>query len=269
MRSVWWRASPLFLIALCGFLQVVFGAPSEALVTVTANMIQVVSTALGAAYLLVVANTFGPDEPVRKGWLRLAMAMGANSMGFVVYAALELAGYADPFPSIADLFWVITYPLALWGVIDLARRYNGSGLPMGRPRLFRGVGIGALVVVGAILLTPVMQDQETPAWQQAILLSYPVGDVLLISAATYMAELFSGFGRGALAWPWVALGAGYIAMGLTDIIYVSLDLYGLYHTGHPIDFGWVMSGVLMGIGGFLQWRLMTRGLDGEGGGHAA
>ncbi|HWH69602.1 MAG TPA: hypothetical protein VNT26_09470, partial [Candidatus Sulfotelmatobacter sp.] len=114
---------PLFLIGLCGLLVMVLKTPAAAPVKVTGNLLQIIGTGAGAIYLGVAAGAFERDEPARQGWLRLALAMGANSLGFVVYGVMELAGAEELFPSVADFFWLITYPLALWAIIHLARQY--------------------------------------------------------------------------------------------------------------------------------------------------
>ncbi|HWI62599.1 MAG TPA: hypothetical protein VNT75_12210 [Symbiobacteriaceae bacterium] len=264
MRSVWWRALPLCLVGLLGLIALIFTAPEAAPVKVTANLLQTLGAGLGAAYLFLVVRTFNRDEPVRSGWLRLALGMAANCLGFLIYGVLELSGLEDPFPSVADFFWLITYPLALYGIADLARQYRSSGLPMARPRLAPVIFVAALAATVAWLMVPMAANDDVPLWHRALLVAYPVGDVILIGAAAYMAELMAGFGRGALTWPWIALVAGFLVMASTDLVYALLDLHGLYQTGSPVDAGWVLSGVLIGFGGFQQWRIMTRGVGREG-----
>lgn len=268
VRSVWWRALPLVLVGGIGLVALLGKPPAEAPVKVTANLLQIVGTGLGAFYLFGAARAFGQAEPARRGWMLLALAMAANSTGFLIFGAMEMAGAQNPFPSSADAFWLVTYPLALWGIWELARLYRSSGLPMARPRWAAWGAGGLLLLVGAVLLVPMARSADEPAWHRAILAAYPLCDVVLIGAAAYMAELMAGFGRGALARPWIAIVAGSLAMALTDLVYALLNLHGLYQTGSPIDAGWVLSGVLMGLGGLFQRRLMTSSLSGEAERHA-
>ncbi|HYG56828.1 MAG TPA: hypothetical protein VD902_01980 [Symbiobacteriaceae bacterium] len=257
MSSVWQRAIPLMLVTVFSCYLLVVPLPEDGPVKLVGNASQVAGSLVGAVYLFIAAHGFGSAEPSRRGWMLLALSMASNALGFATYGAMELAGADNPVPSAADLFWLLSYPLALSGIGVLARSYLTSGLPIPRPNRAWGATAVSLILVAVYVVLPLSQDQSSSLLERVVVAAYPVGDALVIGAAFYMAELMSSFGRGALAWPWLAIISGEMLVGMTDIAYAQLNMLDLYHTGHFVDQGWVLSGVLMALGGLLQWRIMS------------
>jgi hypothetical protein len=221
------------------------------------NLAQMVAYTLAAISLWDATRAFERDDRARKGWHLLALSMATNAIAFGIYGVLELRGADNPFPSVADLFWLISYPLALWGILSLGRLYRDSGLPMASSRWAWVAGSATALLVGMFVFIPLMQDHEQALLDRVIVGLYPLGDAVLIGVAFYMADLMRSFGRGALAWPWIAIVAGALVLGYTDAVYGVLDIHELYHTGSVIDLGWIWSGLLFGLGGLLQRGIMT------------
>lgn len=258
MIPVWRRASPLLVAtALSLFLALVPSPFPQAPVKTVANATQALGHLLGAVYLFGAARRFEPGERARTGWCMLAAATLSNFVGFALFGVLEYAGFNNPFPSVADLFWVLAYPLSLLGILLLARHYLGSGLPMQRPTRALFATALSLLLVAWFLLVPLTRDSSHSWLERSISALYPICNALLIGAGVYMAELTASFGRGALRWPWLAIVAGAVLTGVTDITYSLFNIYDLYQTGSYLDQGWTLSGLLMGLGGLLQWRIMT------------
>ncbi len=86
--------------------------------------------AKGAAYLTAagLAALRPLTSPVRRrAWSWIAAALAARAAGFVVH--LSVVRWIDPmpYPSIADLFWILSAVLLLGGLVELAREAFPAG----------------------------------------------------------------------------------------------------------------------------------------------
>jgi hypothetical protein len=74
-----------------------------------------------------VARDTSLDPRVRRAWLILGVSSFASFLGDVLWFYLEGVLGVPPFPSVADLFYLLFYPLALMGYcVCQARRSSGT-----------------------------------------------------------------------------------------------------------------------------------------------
>jgi len=263
MRSGWGPLSLSGAIA-AGSLLLYAVRPEGVSMKLLGNGAQVLGTVVAVAFLSMAAKGFGRADVARCGWVLLSLSAAANLLGFASFGLLELLGRENPFPSVADLFFLLAYPIQLYALLMLAQAYRRSGLPLARGKWAWAATVGALVLVGVFALAPIAADVESPAAERFLLGLYPVADALLIGATVYMWELVAQFGRGLVALPWKWIVAGSVLQAVTDALYGILGSHELYYTGHPVDLGWVFSFLLIGVGGWHQYRLMTETLPGGG-----
>jgi hypothetical protein len=239
--------------------------PQNVSVKLVGNGLQVLGNGIGIWYVSQAFRAFGREDRVRVGWLLLSLSLVANTLGFAFFGALELMGASDPFPSVADVFWLFYYPLQLVGIVVLSREYKRSGLslPAGRGAWLAGATAALLACI--FLVVPYVRDDSLTGLNKTLLVLYPLGDAVSIGGAWFMASLMRPFGRGALTWPWWSMVSGTVLFAVSDSGYALMALHDLYHTGMFIDLGWVFGGLFMALGGWLQHRIMTYDLTAGGG----
>jgi diguanylate cyclase (GGDEF)-like protein len=183
------------------------------------SVIHVVATLLVAWRAIRVAKQ-------RLAWSMLAVGLGLFTAATLYAWLAARAGVVLPFPSLADLGWLLFFPFAYVAVIALIHGHGEqSRAEMSLDGLIAGLGVAAVfasVVVG-LLIAP------TPGrgFAALVALGYPVGDALLVGTVLV---LFTIGGRSG----WRNLGllsAGMITFAVGDTSYVVLISRNAYHDG--------------------------------------
>lgn len=116
--------------------------------------------------------------PLRRAWVLLALGLVAWVVGDAIWSFLERVLGIDPFPSLADVFYLASYPLLAAGLV--------RAFPA--PRDQRPVWLLDAVMVasgGLLMLWLLVLDPALAEWADAPLATligalYPVGDALLL-----------------------------------------------------------------------------------------
>ena len=194
----------------------------------------------GAAAAVVV-GVVRNRTPRPLPWVLLALALATFAAGDLTYDLLtSVFHFQDPFPSLADVAYLLTYPLfaaGLIGVVRLRTRERG-----------RAPLLDALVVTTACallswvyLIQPYLRADGMTFVQKAVSVAYPLGDILILCV---LARLLSGGGLRNTSLGLLALGA--IGLLAADVAYGLIQLNGDWNVGGPVDLGWVLFYVCWG-----------------------
>ena len=185
---------------------------------------------------------------LRSAWRFLALAFASYLAGDVIWSVYELAG-ADPYPSVADAFYLLFYPLMLWGLLRFA-----AGLPSVSERLRLGldlavVAIGGSAVVIYLVLGPTVVQSGPDPLQTTFSIAYPVGDmVLLVGLGSALLRRPGASSAHALQF----LAAGLLFFVAGDLVYGYITLHSSYLGGDPVDSLWMVSMALFAVAGAAQ-----------------
>jgi len=160
------------------------------------------------------------------------------------YYIVSLAGARSlPFPSFADIGYLLFYPLTLAALVTLVYRQL-SRLPW---PVILDSAMGALgsAAVLAVLLSPVVDSAlEGPvSIASAFAVVYPLFDLVLVAAIVGIAAT-----RGLVAGRrWGYLVVGLMVFTAADVIYALRVSSGDYVIGTPLDAGWAMGLTLLAV----------------------
>jgi diguanylate cyclase (GGDEF)-like protein len=173
-------------------------------------------------------------------WLLLAAGLALTATGDWTWVVLDRVFGADPFPSLADAFYLggmATIAASMWLLI--------------RGRLPEGDSAGVLdaliVTVSAGLLTwvllmaPVVSETGQSAWELAVALAYPLIDILLLGVLVRLVLV-----PGRMSTDLRLVVAALLAFLASDYPYALLALNDGYRVGMLIDAGWLIGAVLWG-----------------------
>jgi hypothetical protein len=182
---------------------------------------------------------------LRRGWLLLAGSCLAWGLGMAVWTAYESIGGRDvPFPSLADVGYLATVPLAVAALLIFPTA------PQRRAAQARtvvdGLVIGAslLIVSWILALGPVAHAGGDGPLAAAIAVAYPLGDVIMATIVLFAiarARLGSPLGRMTL----LLLCGGLLAAAVSDSGFSYLALQNTYASGNRIDLGWFVGYLLI------------------------
>jgi diguanylate cyclase (GGDEF)-like protein len=158
-----------------------------------------------------------------------------------------------PFPSIADAFYLVFYPLCYVGLLLLVRTYiadfNRSLWLDGLTAALAAAAVGAAVLFQAVL-------EATEGSRAAVItnLAYPLGDILMLSLVVGVFAL-AGWHPGRM---WLLVGLGFACSALADAIYLFQEASDAYVPGAPFDALWPASMLLIA---WSAWQPAARTRD--------
>ncbi len=181
-------------------------------------------------------------EPATRFWtLPLATGTTVYLVGNVAYMVAEARG-VERFPSVADVAYLLTYPLLVSGLL-MALRHNLRGA-----RLIVALDGISGMLAGAAVTTLVVAPLVSKVWDGSVtaatILAYPVCAVVAL-AATLGAIGLVGLGKGRSFLVWAV---GMLVFGAGDILYAYRLAFESYHAGTWLDALWPLGLVLVAVG---------------------
>ena len=181
----------------------------------------------------------------RTAWRLLAASCLSWGAGEAVWSYYDLVRKVQvPFPSVADLGFLVAVPLAAAGLL----RFPGG--PLVTSSRFRSL-LDSLIIGGSVffvswstVLGPVFGQHQSGFLQEIVSLAYPVGDVVLASLVVMLATRPGRRNR-------VSLGlvmAGVLAFAVADSSFAYLTEVHNYGIGNALDTGWVLGYFLVALG---------------------
>ncbi|MGW9388437.1 aminotransferase class I/II-fold pyridoxal phosphate-dependent enzyme [Streptomyces globisporus] len=188
----------------------------------------------GVVAILVGVRVNRPD--CRWPWWVLAAALLLFATGDTFYNVTEAYFSAsNPFPSPADAFYLMTYPLFTVGLLGLVHnRMAGRDVPGMLDALI--ITAGLALPVWVFLVQPLTQADGLTWEQRAISIAYPLGDVLVLALLVRLLTLGSAPSRNRSLH---LLVLGTLTLLCFDIAYGILQLSGTWQAGTVLDSGWV------------------------------
>lgn len=178
------------------------------------------------------------NRPARRlPWVLVTLALVTFVSGDIAYDVLtDVLRVSDPFPSLADAFYLATYPLFACGLLGLARSRSRN----------RNLGpvLDALIVAASCaiyLVEPYVRASDTTLFEKVVSISYPVGDIAILCVLARLVLTVD-----LRNWSVRLLTLGAVGLLAADISYGGLQLTGSWRAGGPTDAGWVLFYVCWG-----------------------
>jgi hypothetical protein len=234
---------------------------------VTPHALQVLGALSKLAFLLLAAvfawtsaRAFEPGNLVRPAWQMLAAGSVAFFLAQLSYAPYQLFLNQDPpFPSVADVLFMLAYPLFVAALFAFIRGYREAGYPLGSARARWGVAAvvaAGCAVVGYVVLRPVILGPSS-GLEKALNVAYPVLDFVLLIPTVLLMRMTLAM-RGGAAWKmWAALLGGFVFLSVGDILFAYLPTLGRQDVDPLIHAMYILSYALTAYGVLHQHELLT------------
>ncbi|MFE7524347.1 putative bifunctional diguanylate cyclase/phosphodiesterase [Kitasatospora sp. NPDC057542] len=166
-------------------------------------------------------------------WYVLALANLSFTAGEAVQAVqLDILHLPNPFPSVADAFYLAEYVLYAVGVLGFIRwrtaRQDRAGL---LDALILTIGLALLAWIYLIL--PYARDPDLSWFQKAVSIAYPLGDVVVLAL---LLRLLTPRGAGSRSLRVLAVGS--LGILVSDVLYGLIQLHGTWRIGTSVELGW-------------------------------
>lgn len=204
------------------------------------------------ALFLATNRTKQYSKKLARAWFFLALAQLCTVLGDTIWAVLQLGFHINPYPSIADLFYLLYYPLFFVAVVLFPVQKHGSSYWIKRTIDFSAISIGLLAVFWNYLLGPSIITHADVSFQDCFLAyAYPIGDLLILWGMLILTynRLHERAGG-----PLVLISIGATVMVITDSAFVVQSIIGTYKAGDILDSGWLLQNILIWIAAV--WQIM-------------
>jgi hypothetical protein len=194
------------------------------------------------AFSLILVLRNKTTGSLGKAWICFAVFAISWSIGEIIWAADELVLQKDPFPSVADFFWLLGYPAYFAFAILYIRPFRNSITT--RIVVLAGSVSGALM---SFLVYCAIAKSSLPEFETVLLVSYPIGDAVCLAPTIIGLVLFL---RGQVSFTWLLLLIGMFNFVVADSAYQILSQDDLYYTGHPFDIVYLWAYVFFAFGAY-------------------
>lgn len=238
-----WRLT-VWLIASLSALLVGFHALATVLGFLDSSQESVLSTAAliwlniwAALFAFSLVRQPNLDARLRRAWLFLGLGFVSQIVAEGLWFYLSDILGADPFPSLADIFYLAYYPLVLAGLLSFP--YAPVSL---RERRLLWLDLGIIMVVSTMILWffvlhPISLFTEA-GLAAGISTAYPVGDLLLLLGLVSLIQRdLEKVNRPVL----FLLCASLVATAVSDVLFSYLETHEIPYVLAFLNIGWLVS----------------------------
>jgi hypothetical protein len=205
-------------------------------------------TGLLASIAAFLAFRTGPAQQ-RPMWLLLAGGLGLWVCAEGLWAVQTLAGDELPYPSFADVLWLVGY-FPIGAAIEMQIRQSRSRLNWIKVAAALALGGGLTVLAGRALVIPMIANFTIGAGFERVLnILYPVLDATLLAGGA-LAILGSDWRNG---WqPWLLIGGALVLWSYSDMGFSILSAARVYgnnwFSAMAVDIPYNLAYLLTGLG---------------------
>lgn len=198
------------------------------------------------------ATTRATTGALRRTWFCLTATLGSWALGNIGWFYNHELAEQPSFPTVADGFYILALGFA---AVALASYPTGTRSQDSRSRLLLdAVSIAcSLAFISDVVVLERVLNHTGSGLGQAILVTYPVADILLASGALLLLTRTPGRLRVDLG----LVAAGLLVYTVTDTGYAILGAGDQYRTGTPLDLGWLGGYLLMGLAALAPTARLT------------
>ena len=244
----------LVFVFLLGASLFIYSMASPATIVVFGNLAKIFSLLLASLSLTSTQNAYSPGDTPQKAWTSLAAGMWIWFFAQVIFAYYKLIAQTNPYPSLADLFFVLAYIPLFIGMIFLIKDFKSTGLPMGSKQSYMVQGLVLLVIYAVIFFTLLLDlvNRPDPAALKFLNVGYPTFDFMLIAMASVLVRITWMMRGGSIARSWIMLCLGFAAIGVADISFA-------YNSSLAVlDVVFFSAYFLIGLSGVYQLRMLRQ-----------
>lgn len=181
----------------------------------------------------IVSKRYHGSEVFGKAYFALGLAMLMIFLGEITYSVYDFVLDEEPYPSIADLFFLLAYPLFFYHLQKNIRFFKAK-INLATKSL---IVVIPLSIISAYSVLSISELGEA-SFDFYYGLLYVIGSSIVATAAILGAIVFR---QGVLGTAWLVLAIGLLLNSAGDSWYTYLEIFGQYSLLHPVNLLWYSS----------------------------
>ena len=226
--------------------------------TALAAVVKIVFLTAGALFAFACRDRLEPGNPARPAWALLSAGLFSTLVGQLSLAPYQLVAGQTPFPSVGDLYYLLSYPFFIAAFLVFLRAYREAGFPVGsgaeRAAILGGVGLIAAAAALTILRPVATGGAEL--LDRILNVAYPLLDLVLLLPLALLLRIalrLRGSHAGAV---WAELLAGFVFLCFGDIFFAYFSALGEQHLDPYVHATFLLSYGLIAGGAQQQLELL-------------
>ncbi len=232
--------------------------------TLLSNISSIVSSSLATGYFVFAWSAISKQDKGKLVWGLIATGLGLWALAETLWAYYELvAGIEVPYPSWADLFWLIGYwPFGLAILIEY-RKFQSAG-DIQRRHVLNLVILLFAAIIARVVIWPILTSFDPERILESIInLAYPVLDLSLLALTL---SIIIALQQGRFGFTWRLIGMGLVATAAADLLFSYASWNEIYDPPGQlnaitlfIDTLFLLSYLVMGLGAY-SYRLISQNI---------
>jgi len=246
----------LYVLSLvyCITLAITYGAGQLNLdfIKVFSNVLFPTTAAAAAAVSFLTLDKYAkhnPRPPFSAAWTSFSSGIVLWSLGELTWAIYVLFLMWEPFPSLADVFYLGGYVflfIALFLILNLFKQAFSPKVG----GITTIVSVFLAVAVFYSLVTPIFTSSED-LLATILAVSYPILNIGMFALAFATLLIFL---EGTIGKAWFFVTVGIIMNIAADLLFSYAELQGFYYEGHPFELFWLWGYVAFLLGFYIHRR---------------
>jgi hypothetical protein len=242
-----WPASALYSRVLTPHRLVALGA-----------LLKLVYLLAGSAWAFACRDRLEEGNPARPAWFLLSLGLLSNFAGQLCLAPFQVVRGETPFPSVADIYYLLAYPLLIAALLVLLNAYRESGFPVGSPAERTAV-VGGVAVIAALVAVPILQPVAQtggPLLDRILTVAYPVLDLVLLLPLALLLRVALRLRGSRAGEVWLLVLSGFVFLCAGDICFAYFQSLGEAHLDPFVHATFTLAYGLIAGGAHRQLQLL-------------
>ena len=242
----------LFLSILgIGFIMLIANFVGQEVIKLTTNLLYVPVPGALLVLSIIIAVRFSVKGEHGRAWILFVGAAASWFTAEQIWLVYDLVYQIDPFPSLADFFYLAGYPfLFLFSIYYLKPLKSAIS-----KKTLTYVSLAAMTLLIPSLYMASGQDSQIDDFELALALIYPIADAIILIPALIGVILFF---RGAVNFLWSLICVAIILNVVADTGFLITSMDGSYYMGHPIDMLFLWAYILFSFGVYSHIQIFKK-----------
>ncbi len=214
---------------------------SKEVVKIVTDMLYVPITGIFVITTSILVLRFRRAGSHGKAWMFFLGTAISWFLAEFTWAELELVYKINPFPSIADAFYLIGYPFLFCFLMYYIKPVKRA---ITKKMVVTAVSISIGLAIPSIYLS-YSPDSSITLLENVLSVAYPISDAIVLVPALVGIALFF---RGEVNFTWSLICTGIFCQTVGDIGFQFAQFTNSYYTGHPVDIVLLWSYILFTFG---------------------
>ena len=210
-------------------------------VKIISDYMYVVITGIFVILAATITLRFRHTGSHGKAWIFFLGTAVAWFLAETTWTIYELVYEQNPFPSLADVFYVIGYPLFFGFLFYYLKPVRKA---ITKKMLITSIIISSAIAIPSIYMS-LSFDPSTPILENTLSTIYPIEDAIIFVPSLIGIALFF---RGEVNFTWSLVCIGIFCFIMGDLGFEYAEFTDTYYTGHPVDIVLMWAYILFSFG---------------------